>query len=222
MKKFRGIIFDFNGTVILDDEKHYAGWQRYTAELGLSISEDDYYEHMHGSTNAAIYEYLYKKPVPEREMDTFGQPKERYYRDMFEKDPPAFAKGVEEFIAFLKKHDIPHAIATSSEISNVTFYRKIYDLDRWFGGPVIYDDGTVKGKPAPDLYLKAGRALSIPMNQLVTVEDSCSGAQACRASGSGMVVGVCPRGAEKFRGREYTDKVITDFTELDYRHLFEF
>ena len=58
------------------------------------------------------------------------------------------------------------------------------------------------------------------MSELITVEDYRSGAMACKAAGAGMVVGICPRGRDKFVGKEYTDRVITDFTELDYKNLF--
>lgn len=220
MNKLRGVIFDFNGTLILDDEKHLAAWQKYAAELGKSFTEDEYFENMHGSTNDRIYEYLYKKPIPGDLSGKFGAKKEVYYRELFEKDPPPLANGAEEFLSFLCKHNIPRAIATSSEISNVLFFKKIYHLERWFGDNIIYDDGTVRGKPFPDLYLKAGEKLGISTESIMTVEDSHSGARACRAAGSGLVVGICPRGAGKFRGSEFTDICITDFTELNYTDLF--
>ncbi len=220
MKKLKGIIFDFNGTLILDDEKHLAAWQKHAAELGASFTEDEYYNNMHGTTNDHIYEVLFKKPMPSELAGKFGQQKEIYYREAFKADPPPFAKGARELLDFLKENDIPRAIATSSEISNVNFFKEIYNLEYWFGDNIIYDDGTVRGKPFPDLYLKAGDKLSIPMEQLATVEDSRSGACACRRSGSGLVMGICPRGAEKFVGAEYTDITITDFTDIDYKNMF--
>ena len=51
MKKFKGIIFDFNGTLILDDEYHLKGWQKYCKELGVPLTDEYYFDNMHGSTN---------------------------------------------------------------------------------------------------------------------------------------------------------------------------
>ncbi len=220
MNTLCGIIFDFNGTLILDDEKHLAAWQKYASELGLSFTEDEYFQNMHGSTNERIYEFLYKKPIPAALVGKFGSIKEDYYREMFESDPPPLANGAREMLEFLCEHDIPRAIATSSEISNVRFFKDIYNLGQWFGDNIIYNDGTVRGKPFPDLFLKAGERLGLSMDRLITVEDSCSGARACRAAGSGLVVGICPRGKHNFHGNEFTDLCITDFTELNYTNLF--
>lgn len=220
MKKFKGIIFDFNGTIIVDDDYHYLGWVRYAKELGLEMTEDFYYKNMHGSTNNLIWTLFYGTPIPPEQNGVFGQPKEIYYREMFKENPPPMANGAKELISYLKENGLAHAIATSSEISNVKFFDEIYHLYDLFDGQVTYDDGTVRGKPYPDLYLKAAEKLSIDISELITVEDSYSGAQACKNAGAGMVIGICPRGKEIFRGKEYTDMVITDFTELDYKSLF--
>ena len=219
--KFKGIIFDFNGTLILDDEKHLRGWQRLAGELGIDMTEEYYWQNMHGSTNELIYEKFYGKPCPPELIGVFGMEKEIYYREFCEKDPPRFAKGALELIEFLNKNNIPHAIATSSEISNVTFFKEIYPLEKLFGDNIIYNDGTVRGKPHPDLYLKAASKLGLDPADCITVEDSYSGARACKASGSKMVVGICPGGAENFKGKEFTDLTVTDFSELDYKNLFE-
>jgi len=220
MKKFKGIIFDFNGTVIKDDEFHLRAWQKHAASFGKGFTEETYFARMHGSTNDLIYKEIFGLDVSEADKMTVGQEKETYYREFMKEAPAPFAKGFKELLAFLKENNIPHAIATSSEISNVRFFDDIYGLFDLFDGNVIYNDGTVRGKPFPDLFLKAGELLSLPMEDVITVEDANSGVRACRASGSGMVVGICPRGGELFNGKEYTDLTITDFTELDYKNLF--
>ena len=61
MDKFKGIIFDFNGTLVLDDELHFRAWQRHAKELGVELSAETYYGRIHGSTNELAYEVLYNK-----------------------------------------------------------------------------------------------------------------------------------------------------------------
>ena len=219
----KGIIFDFNGTLFLDTPKHEQAWRKYAKEeFNIEISKEQYYKTMHGSTNPMIYEAIFKKPIPPELIGVFGEGKEEYYRTLCreEKDNLEFAKGAVELLDFLEAENIPHAIATSSEINNVNFFREIFPLDRWFSGDrIIYDDGTVRGKPHPDLYLKAGEKLNIPMKDLIIVEDACAGVQAAKASGAGLVVGICPDGKDKFVGKEFTDILINDFTELPFSYF---
>lgn len=57
-------------------------------------------------------------------------------------------------------------------------------------------DGTdaeylgLKGKPAPDIFLAAAKALDVEPARAVVVEDAIAGVQAGRAGGFGLVVGV--------------------------------
>ena len=222
MKKFKGIIFDFNGTVITDDEFHLRAWRKHVASFGIEFTDETYFACMHGSTNDLIYKNVFGKEVPPEDKMTVGLEKEEFYREFMRQKPAPFAGGFLELLTFLKERNIPHAIATSSEISNVKFFDELYSLYELFDGNIVYNDGTVRGKPFPDLFLRAGELLSLPMEDVITVEDSHSGVRACKNAGSGMVVGICPRGADLFNGKEFTDLTITDFNDLDYRNLFEY
>ena len=220
----KGIIFDFNGTLFLDSPYHEMAWKRYAKkELDMELTTEEYYKYFHGSTNPIIYEHLFKKPIPPELIGVFGEEKEALYREECIKNKAtlSFAKGAYELLDFLNAKGIPHAIATSSEINNVNFFNQLFNLEKWFKKEyIIYDDGTVKGKPHPDSYLKAGKALGVDMKDLIIVEDAHAGIQAAKASGAGLSVGICPYGKEKFVGAEYADLLITDFTELDFS-LFE-
>lgn len=219
----KGIIFDFNGTLFLDSPYHEEAWRIYAKEIhNIDVTPEEYYTYFHGSTNPLIYEHLFKKPIPPRLIGVFGEEKELLYRKLCieNKDTLSFANGAYKLLDFLGENNIPHAIATSSEINNITFFNKLFNLEQWFGGGrIIYDDGTVRGKPHPDLYLKAGAKLGLDMKDIIIVEDACAGAQAARSAGAGLVVGICPYGKDKFIGAEYTDILITDFTELPFSYF---
>lgn len=44
----------------------------------------------------------------------------------------------------------------------MTFFIRSFGLERWFDPEkIVYDDGTLPGKPNPDIYLKAARTIGL-------------------------------------------------------------
>lgn len=70
------------------------------------------------------------------------------------------------------------------------------------------------GKPAPDTYLAAARALGVEPGEAAVFEDALSGVAAGRTGGFGCVIGVDRAGqADALRDRG-ADRVVTDLAQL--------
>ena len=80
---YKGIIFDFNGTLYWDSAKHKQAWRLYSKKLrGTEFSDEEMLHHMFGRTNEEIIEYaIGKKPSAEM-VEKLGQKKEELYRQM--------------------------------------------------------------------------------------------------------------------------------------------
>ena len=86
------------------------------------------------------------------------------------------APGAIDFLNYLKENNIPRTIATMSEKDNVDFYIEELKLYQWFDlEKIVYADGTIPGKPAPDIYIKAARMLNLATQDCIVVEDAISG-----------------------------------------------
>lgn len=70
------------------------------------------------------------------------------------------------------------------------------------------------GKPAPDTFLAAARALDVGPARAVVVEDALAGVQAGRAGNFGLVVGVDRDGSGDALRAHGADVVVTDLGEL--------
>ena len=89
--------------------------------------------------------------------------------------------------------------------------------------PICFDtrvDGLVaearhlRGKPAPDTYLDAARALAVPAANAAVFEDALAGVEAGRAGGFGFVVGVDRVGQAEALAQHGADVVVSDLAEL--------
>ena len=72
----------------------------------------------------------------------------------------------------------------------------------------------LKGKPAPDSYLAAARALRLAPAQCAVFEDALAGVEAGRAGEFGFVVGVDRRGEGQELGAHGADVVVNDLAHL--------
>jgi HAD superfamily hydrolase (TIGR01509 family) len=191
---YSGIIFDFNGVLWWDAPLVEEGWQRSARALrGRPFSAEEFRHAVYGRFNRDTLEYLVGHPLGKEEIRRLTDEREAFYRNLCLQQGENFrlSPGAEELLDFLRERGIPRAIATASEKENVDFFVRRLNLDRWFSeGRLIFDDGTIPGKPAPDIYLRAAAALGLAPAQCIVVEDALSGIQAARAAGIGWVIGL--------------------------------
>lgn len=194
--KIEGIIFDFNGVLLWDTPLHDAAWKNISVRLrGREFSDDELLEKVHGRTNPVILEYLAGHPLPQAQLEAWANEKEEQYRSMCLQLGADFrlSPGAVELLDGLAGLGFRRAIASSSEKNNMNFYLRHLDLRRWFASEhIIYDDGSLPGKPAPDMYLRAASALGLPPAACMVVEDAISGIAAARAAGVGCIAALGP------------------------------
>ncbi len=78
---------------------------------------------------------------------------------------------------------IPHCVASSSDLDRVSFSLTLTGLAPHFGSRLYSAQMVERGKPAPDLFLYAAERMQAkPCNTLV-IEDSVSGVTAAKAAG---------------------------------------
>lgn len=192
LKDIKGVIFDFNGTLIFDSHIHRAVWRDFIPALtGRHITDDEVDRKMLGRDNAHIlHDYL--GDISDEETARLTYEKEAEYRRRCLTDP-AFhlISGAAAFLDFLKEKKVPVTIATGSERLNIEFYFKHLDLARWFDpARVVYDNGTFPGKPEPDIYRIAASRLGLNTCDCLVFEDSFSGILAAHNAGIGHVVAI--------------------------------
>ena len=203
----KGIIFDFNGTLYWDSQLHYDAWIEYSKILrGTSFTKEEMRDKMFGHTNADIIEYaIGRKPSVEMVEKNFK-----------------LAPGAAAFLDFLKENNIPMTIATMSEWDNVEFYIKEFKLAKWFDvDKIVYSNGKIPGKPAPDIFLIAAGKIGLNPKDCVVFEDAIAGINAAKAAGIGKIIAVDSiEPIEFYRDIDGLSGILTSFDEVD-KSMFE-
>ena len=217
---YKGIIFDFNGTLFFDSEKHLEAWREFSKRLRpYPFTDEEMRDYMFGRTNEDIIAYLIgKRPSPEM-VEKLGKEKEAVYREMCRQDykNTVLAPGAVDFLNYLKENNIPRTIATMSEKDNVDFYIEEFQLEKWFDiDKIVYADGTIPGKPAPDIYIKAAKKLELSPQDCIVVEDAVSGIESARAAHIGKIIAMASmESAELYKNIPAVSQIIKNFNEID-------
>lgn len=211
-----GLLFDFNGTLFRDSDKHEAAWRRFILEkTGRSVSQTDFEQHFHGQNAKNVLEWIFQKELTATEVDTCAEEKEVIYRQLCLADPDRFhlIEGAEAFLTAAQKQGIPMTIATASGANNLAFFYQQFHLERWFPKEkVVYDDGNLIGKPAPTPYLKAAQAIGLSASDCIVFEDAAAGFRSGRNAGAkGVVALTTGNNREKLIGNPDVDLVIDDY-----------
>ena len=216
----KGVIFDFNGTLYWDSHLHYQAWREFSKILrGYEFSDEEMREKMFGHTNEDIIEYaIGKKPTKEM-VEKYGKEKEALYRKrcLLNKDEFKLAPGAIDFLDYLKENNIPRAIATMSEWDNVEFYIKEFKLEKWFTlDNIIFSNGKIKGKPAPDIFLIAAKKLNLKPEECIIFEDAIAGINAAKSAGAGKIVVVDSiEPIDFYKNIDGIHSIIKNFAEFD-------
>jgi len=222
--KYSGIIFDFNGVLWWDRSLQEQAWRQFSeGRFGISLSEEVMRTEVHGRNNQHTLQFLAGRDLAADEVRQLSQQKERLYRDLCLTTGEKFmlSPGAEDLLAELAANRIPRTIATASGKENLDFFREHLELDKWFDHSIIvYDDGSIPGKPAPEIYLLATNRLRLKPADCIVVEDSFSGIKSAQSAGIGHIVALSSdESAEKNCRLDGVDQVIGDLGDLDWKEL---
>ncbi|MDO4174767.1 MAG: HAD family phosphatase [Eubacteriales bacterium] len=217
VQKF-AVIFDFNGTMLFDTQMQYHAWDRLAQEtLGHGIGQEEFLRYANGRTSHETVEFFWGGSVGEEQKKTLIAKKRKYYQEYCLTHPEEFqlAEGIPMILDYLKEHNIPFTIATSSNPQSVDFYFAHLRLEKWFNrAAVVCSDRKFPGKPAPDIYCLAAKALGFPPERCIVIEDSVAGTQSARAADIGYIVLIDPTHDRLVRAGAQADLVIQDFGQL--------
>jgi len=191
----KGILFDFNGTLLFDSDLHMDAFRQVFPMFGQPAPTDEFMiTRIFGRTNDTIYRENFDENAPADDVARFTEKKEELYQSNCLARPDVFRliDGAEELLNYLKDKGVPFALATGSDLGNVSFYLRELGLDRWFSKEnMVWDDGTYPGKPAPEIYRKAAAKLGLDPSACLVFEDGTSGIRSANAAGAGAVMVIC-------------------------------
>lgn len=176
------ICLDFDGTLVDSEPLHYEAWYAELLPLGVQLAEAEYLAHFCGistaDTAAALVARHGLSIAPEQLK---AQKMARFAQLLSQKWPPKVAQA-DAFLAELSWLGVPLALVTGAYRHEVEPVLVHYGWQYYFTLLVTRDE-VAQGKPHPEPYLQACRALGVTSAMAFTVEDSLTGMQSALAAG---------------------------------------
>jgi len=187
MKKLKAVLFDMDGVIIDNLPYHVDAWLLFCERKGIVLTRELFYKELNGMNSKDTFEYFYKREMSSEELYLLEEEKESIYR-RFYKDFLQPAEGLISFLNRLKSEQILCALATSAGQGNIDFIVDGLGIRDYF--QVIVGGGEVKkGKPDPEIYLKAADQLGVNYADCWVIEDSLQGIKSGKSAGM-QVIGI--------------------------------
>jgi beta-phosphoglucomutase family hydrolase len=204
-------IFDLNGTLIDDMRAHGRAWSAVMRELGVEVPPERFEQELAGMKHAETFEAVLGRKLPDEEVARLAARKEALYREIYRPEL-RLVPGARELIERLRARGVRTAIATAAPRANRDFALDGLGIRPLFDA-VVGEEQAPRGKPAPDLYLAAARAVGVAPPRCIAFEDAVNGVRAAVAAGMRVAGVTTTTPADKLRhaGAEFT---IPDFAHL--------
>lgn len=178
-------LFDMDGVLVPNAAYHLKAWYVFAKNHGVALTEAGYMNHMNGHVAKDSLEFLFKRPLSADELHQYTEEKEAVYRDLYRPDL-APTPGLIPFLSTLKASDIRLAVGTSAPVSNIGFTLDGIQIRSYF--EAIVDASMIeRGKPDPQIYLKAAERVGVAPNRCIVFEDAFAGIEAGIRAGMKVV-----------------------------------
>jgi HAD superfamily hydrolase (TIGR01509 family) len=176
-----GVIFDLDGTLTDNMSHHAAAFSVFMEHHGLAPLTMDMRRRIDGKRNSEIFPILFGREISSAEARAFEEEKESAYRKIsVERLRPI--DGAEQMLDLCAARRLPVAIATSAPERNVAHTLDALGLAGRFT-VIARSDQVPRGKPFPDVFLRAAELLGVSPERCLAFEDAPIGVAAARGAG---------------------------------------
>ena len=208
------VIFDMDGTLVDNNPYHVQAWQAFYKKRGRELSLDEYRQNINGKRANESLAYIFQRTLKDEEIALYSDEKESLYCELYKPHIQPIA-GLIPFLDSLQNAGIPMAVATSGLPVNIDFLFRHLIIKQYFN-TVIDASQVTKGKPDPEIFIKAAQSVGAGPLNCVAFEDSLSGVAA--AKGAGMKV-VALTTMQSRGNIVQADLIIDNYTQINLQRL---
>ncbi|MBK6263564.1 HAD family phosphatase [Marivirga sp. S37H4] len=184
LKNKKAFIFDMDGVIVDNISYHIDALKEFLKQFGKEITTEYFQTHLNGRTIQELVMEL-KPGASKAEIMALSEEKEQIYRNLYAAHITP-TQGLSDFLQLAKKSGMKMAVATSAITANADFTLDGLNIRHYFDA-IVDSTMVIKGKPDPQIYLKASNLLNISPKDCVVFEDALAGIKSAKAAGMDVV-----------------------------------
>lgn len=180
-----GIIFDMDGVLIDSERQSNEGWLWAAGQLGVDMPMwlIDSFKGAPAELCCKFFDDYYKGVIDYWEAKEL---RTQHVYKIRETEGIPVKKGVKDIFEYIRNNGLQCAVATSTRRESAE--KTLHEIGVWdYLDAVVYGDEVERGKPEPDIFLRAAKAIGVNPSEAVVVEDSINGIKAGYAAGMRVV-----------------------------------
>lgn len=180
MGKLSTIIFDMDGVVVDSEPRHEQAFLEVFDEMGLGETHGIEFSHYLGRSDRALWLDFIDLHKPVHSLERLTAWKQQRFLEIIQAEQPIF-EDLPELIARLGQR-YKLGLASGSLHAVIDAVLAMKNLRQHFSAIVSVQD-VPRGKPAPDVFLRAAELLQSSPEECCVIEDSAAGVEAALAAG---------------------------------------
>ena len=171
-----GIIFDMDGVLIDSERQSNEGWIWAAGQLGVDMPMwlIDSFKGAPAELCCKFFDDYYKGVIDYWEAKEL---RTQHVYKIRETEGIPVKKGVKDIFEYIRNSGLKCAVATSTRRESAE--KTLHEIGVWdYLDAVVYGDEVEHGKPEPDIFLRAAKAIGVNPSEAVVVEDSINGIKA--------------------------------------------
>ena len=178
------IICDMDGLLVDSERLERRVWQAAAAEMGVAMTDAQFATFV-GHPVDECERLLVQYYGAAFDLAAYRERRHRLMHDIVAREGVPLRPGALAWLDFVAARGIPLAVATSSAPPLV--HERIGDMLHRFAAVVTRAD-VARGKPHPDIYMKAASLLAADPRDCLALEDSPTGARAAIAAAMPVII----------------------------------
>ena len=199
-----GVVFDLDGVLIDSHDQHEAAWFQLAEEIGQPMTAA-LFKDSFGMRNEVCIPAVFgwTDESDHENIAQWGNRKEEIYRELLSRAEIESLPGTRAFLDCLQGANIPIAVGSSTSVLNIKLCLQATGLTRYFGDKITGAEDVSRGKPAPDVFLRAAELADRKPEHCVVIEDAHVGVEAGLAANMKVIALTTTHPAESFGGKPH-------------------